>query len=159
MKEVFKDIEGYEGLYQVSNLGRVKSLNYNKTGNERILSSANNGLGYYFVDLHKKGKKEKHFLHRLVAEAFLENPNNLPDVNHIDQNKQNNTISNLEWCTRKYNVRYSKAKKVGCYKDNILIKTYQSMTDCIKDGFWSSQVSKCCRGLKSQYKGFQWRYE
>lgn len=158
MIEIFKDIAGYEGLYQVSNLGRVKSLNYNHTNKERILSPANL-RGYYRVTLQKDGNRKTYFVHRLVAHAFLENPDNLSQINHIDQNKQNNKVDNLEWCTGRYNKRYSAAKKIGCYKDNKLIKIYDAIIDTQKDGFNYGNVGSALRGKLSHHKGFQWRYE
>ena len=104
--EIWKDIKGYEGLYQVSNKGRVKSLNYRRTGKEKILSSSPNSYGYLIVGLCKNGKQKPFYIHRLVAEAFLTNPNNLLEVNHKDENKENNHVENLEWCDRKYNNNY-----------------------------------------------------
>lgn len=102
--EEWKDIEGYEGLYQVSE-GEVKSLNYNKTKKERVLKKSIVG-GYYTVNLHKDGVMKTYYVHKLVAEAFIPNPDNLPCINHKDENKLNNSVSNLEWCTVKYNTNY-----------------------------------------------------
>ena len=102
-KEIWKDIEDYEGLYKVSNMGRVKSL---KFGKERILKAFNNGNGYLQLFLWKDGKKKHYKIHRLVAQAFLENPYNLPEVNHKDENKQNNCADNLEFCDKVYNCNY-----------------------------------------------------
>ena len=105
--EIWKDIKGYEGLYQVSNKGRIKSLNYRRTGKEGILKGVPTKYGYLMVTLYKKGEKPEHFsVHRLVAEAFIPNHDNLPEVNHIDENKENNHVKNLEWCDRKYNMNY-----------------------------------------------------
>lgn len=158
MIEIFKDIAGYEGLYQVSNLGRVKSLNYNHTNKERILSPGN-VKGYYQVVFLKNDTLKRYFVHRLVAQTFLNNPDNLPCVNHKDYNKRNNQITNLEWCDYSYNNRYSLSKKVGCYKDSKLIKVYDALRDVNKDGFYHQSVSKCCKGKLKSHKGFQWRYE
>ena len=117
-KEIWKDIKGYEGLYQVSNFGRVKSLTkYHKTkkgyfSKERILKLIRNERGYLLVGLCKNWKKQKVFVHRLVAETFIPNPNNLPQVNHINEfEKDNNSIDNLEWCTCKYNCNYGTRNK------------------------------------------------
>ena len=108
--EIWKDIEGYEGLYQVSNKGRIKSLNRidsrGRKVNEKILSSKPNNKGYLRVHLYKNGKRKPFSVHRLVAIAFIPNPNNLLEVNHKDENKENNTVDNLEWCDRKYNANY-----------------------------------------------------
>lgn len=103
MNEIWKDIEGYEGLYQVSNLGRVKRV---KTG--RILKGCKDryGYGYLLVSLYKNGSQSTKRIHRLVAQAFIPNPENKPEVNHIDENKTNNMISNLEWSTSKENINH-----------------------------------------------------
>ena len=113
-EEVWKDVKDYEGLYQVSNLGRVKSLNYRGNGKEGILKGADNGHGYLRVGLYKEGKIKFYAIHKLVATAFLENPMGFTDVNHKDENKQNNRADNLEFCSRLYNNTYNgRAKKIG----------------------------------------------
>jgi hypothetical protein len=108
--EVWKDIEDYKGLYQVSNLGRVRSLDrVDMRGNHlkgKVLAFNLAGAGYIQVGLHRDGKVEQKLVHRLVSEAFLPNPDNLPEVNHKDEDKTNNNVSNLEWCTRLYNMTY-----------------------------------------------------
>lgn len=106
MDEVWKDIEGYEGLYQVSNTGQVKSLNYKGHGVVKLLKQDIIHNGYKRVSLVKNGKKKNYLVHRLVAIAFLPNPHGYKEINHIDENKVNNMISNLEWCSRKYNMNY-----------------------------------------------------
>lgn len=103
MEEIWKDIKGYEGLYQVSNYGRVKSFKHNK---EKLRKEVKDNMGYLIVNLSKNGNKKIYKIHRLVAEAFLQNPNNYPQVNHKDENKINNRADNLEWCTAKYNSNY-----------------------------------------------------
>ena len=129
MKEIWKDIKGYEGLYQVSNFGRVKSLdrkvwNYLKKG--KILKTKDNGNRYLNVSLHNKNKVEKHvYIHRLVAEAFIPNSSNLPQVNHKDFNKQNNCVDNLEWVSdleNKKHYRLSKKCKEAEEKRKINLK-------------------------------------
>ncbi len=110
MKEIWKDIEGYEGLYQVSNLGDVRSLKYAGGNKVKILKQGNVN-GYKRVSLHKNNKQKNYFVHRLVAMTFIPNPNNLPLVNHKDENKTNNSVDNLEWCTQKYNINYGSAIK------------------------------------------------
>ena len=100
-EEVWKDIEGYEGRYQVSNLGRVKRVT---TG--RILKSCKNRGGYLYVNLCKQGVVSNKRIHRLVAQAFIPNPENKSDINHIDEDKTNNTVTNLEWTTRKENLNH-----------------------------------------------------
>ena len=115
MSEVWKDVVGYEGYYQVSNLGRIKSLNrYVKAKNNskklmksKVLKPVKNDRGYLMVVLSKNAKKRKIFVHRLVAEAFIPNPSNYPQVNHIkEMEKDNNNVINLEWCTCSYNCKY-----------------------------------------------------
>ena len=105
-KQVWKDIKGYEGLYQVSNTGKARSMNYRNTGNVRRLKPSVNKDGYLQVGLYKEGKYYRYLVHRLVALTFIPNPNNLPQVNHKDENKANNTVWNLEWCDAKYNSNY-----------------------------------------------------
>lgn len=107
MVEIWKDIEGYEGLYEVSNQGRVRSLNYNKTGKVKELKPKNNGNGYLIAQLYKCGKIKYFLIHRLVAKAFLEDWSMwFPEVNHKDEDKTNNSVDNLEWCSTKYNNNY-----------------------------------------------------
>ena len=121
MQEVWKDVEGYEGVYQVSNLGRVKSLQTMKYSHikkcaipvmrEKILKPYFNTKKYLLVDLKNNGKRKTQNVHRLVAKAFIPNTDNLPQVNHKDENKQNNCVENLEWCTNQYNTTYGTAKQ------------------------------------------------
>lgn len=115
-QEIWRDIPGYEGYYQVSNFGRVKSLSrkvYNRGGfhisKDRILKQQLRKDRYYNVHLLKEGVKKIFFVHRLVALAFIPNPNNYPDINHKDENPANNCVNNLEWCTEKYNMNYGTA--------------------------------------------------
>lgn len=111
MDEVWKDIEGYEGLYQVSNTGEVKSLNYRGNGESKLLKQGTNKKGYKIVSLFKNGKGKSHRVHRLVAMTFILNPNNYREVNHKDENKYNNNVDNLEWCNAKYNNNYGTRNK------------------------------------------------
>jgi len=104
--EVYRDIEGYEGLYQVSNLGNVKSLNYGRTGKEKLLKLYKGNNGYLYITLYKNKKQKLSLVHRLVALTFIPNPNNLKEINHKDENPLNNMVENLEWCDRKYNNTY-----------------------------------------------------
>ena len=110
IKEVWKDIRGYEGLYQVSNLGRVKSLLRGSTEG-KILCPLEHRQGYLHVRLYKKGVYKQFSIHRLVAITYLDNPNNFLEVNHIDENKKNNRVDNLEWCTYKYNSNYGTCRQ------------------------------------------------
>ena len=114
MEEIWKDIEGYEGIYQVSNLGRVRSIDrvcimkngLKRLQKGRIMAFFIGHDGYYIVKLCSKSSKVGYRVHRLVAMAFIANPNNYPYINHKDENKQNNSVDNLEWCTPKYNTNY-----------------------------------------------------
>ena len=120
--EIWKDIEGFEGSYQVSNFGNVKSLpklvyvsnpkftGYRQT-KERLLKSGKTKMGYKLVILRKDNKSKSVYVHRLVAKAFIPNPNNLPEVNHKDENPLNNDVNNLEWCTHSYNGNYGTVKQ------------------------------------------------
>lgn len=112
MKEIWKDIKNYEGLYQVSNLGKVRSLykwdiNKKQYIKENKILKLNTRNNYYIVQLTKNKKRKSKQVHRLVAEAFILNPKNKPFINHIDFNTKNNNINNLEWCTQKENVNHS----------------------------------------------------
>lgn len=118
MEEIWKDINGYEGFYQVSNLGRIKSLKRKadihlskRTVNTRILTPYQKEYGYYAVKLSKNGIRKGFLVHRLVAKAFIKNPFNYDQVNHKDENTRNNVVSNLEWCSPKYNNNYGKHNK------------------------------------------------
>lgn len=119
MIEIWKDIEGYEGLYEVSSYGRVRSLQRTRKGSygsirivyEKILNHKIDKDGYHTVSLSKEGKMKYIRVHRLVAQAFIPNPDNLPQVNHRDEDKSNNCVENLEWCDAKYNSNYGTAKE------------------------------------------------
>ena len=121
MEEIWRDIKfidtdgkeyDYEGLYQVSNYGRVKSLNYRRSGKEQILNlKPNKKRGYINVALWKDGENKKIGVHRLVAHMFIPNPNNHPIINHQDENPSNNVWTNLEWCTQEHNVNYGTSMK------------------------------------------------
>ena len=173
--EVWKDVKGYEGLYEVSTMGRVKSLRSGK-----ILKPAKNKNGYLRVDLYKDGK-QKHFLvHRLVAEAFLGNPDNKPCVNHLSEVKTSNHYSNLEFCTQKENLnwgtRTERAAKaiskaltnrkdqskpvVGIDPDTgKVVVEFPSTREAGRNGYDQGHVSKCCNGKKKTSYGFIWRYK
>lgn len=106
IEKIWKPIIGYENLYKINNYGEVLSLRSNK-----ILKPNDNGIGYFIIQLCKNGKRKNYLIHRLVAEHFLDNPNNLPEVNHKDEDKSNNFVNNLEWCKHKYNMNYKQLQK------------------------------------------------
>ena len=161
--EVWKDIEGYEGLYQVSNLGNVKSFPRHGTRTNQVffLSQSKDSKGYMRVWL-SNGKVQKNFkVHRLVASAFVENPNNLPQVNHKDENKQNNSLLNLEWCNRKYNCNYGtrldrQRKRVFCKELNEEFADAREAQR--KIGVLKSSIQKCCRGAQKTAGKMHWQY-
>ena len=177
MNEIWKDIVGYEGLYQVSSLGRVKSLDriiIRKNGSrqrvsERVLKAKKN-KGYLQVTLSKNKISKNCRIHRVVLQTFkpVLNMHKL-DVNHKDENTLNNNVNNLEWCTRKYNINYGThnermkealSKPVCQYtKDGELIKEWNSTSECGKNGFNQSAVARCCRGEQKTHKGFLWKYK
>ena len=173
-KEEWRDIKGYEGLYQVSNMGRVKSLErtfVDKIGRERtfrgrILKQKTESNGYLRIALHEdSGKVKRFYIHRLVCEAFHENPENKPCVNHIDENKSNNEASNLEWCTYKENNNHGTrtartSKPVGQYTlDGKLIKIWQSTIEVERLlGFANSNISEAARGKRKTAYGYVWKY-
>lgn len=176
--EEWRDIEGYEGLYQVSNEGRVKSLDKyvdNRWGTKqfvkgKVLTNVKT-QGYWYVGLNKNGKYKRHRIHRLVAEAFIPNPNNLLEVNHKDENPDNNTVENLEWCDHSYNINYgTRNKRVGhhflkkvCKMDlnGLILKIYASLTEASNDNNLSiSRISDCCNNKPHCLTGggFKWSF-
>lgn len=167
--EVWKDIKNYEGFYQGSNLGRVKSLEridcIGHHRKERILKPKKDKYGYLQVNLWKNGKKKTFTVHRLVAEAFIPNPNNLPCINHKDECKTNNNVNNLEWCDNKYNNAYGTrtekcSKKVLQYDlEGNFIREWESTAECGRNGFIQQAVASCCRGELKKHQGCIWRYK
>lgn len=169
---IWKDIPGFEGKYQVSNTGLVKSLSRQRT-HERILKFEEEQHGYLRVTLNKK-----HYLvHRLVAICFIDNPDNLPIINHKDENPKNNDMYNLEWCTYSYNSNYgtrtAKFKKAAINniknsksilqldKQGNLIKKWPSARE-IERAFdrtsAAANVIQCCKGKRNSSYGFKWKY-
>ena len=166
MNEEWRDIKGYEGLYQVSNLGRVRSLNCRgHKGCIGILTPRLDGKGYEMVALYKEGKARNTKVHRLVAQAFIPNPNNYPQVNHKDEDKTNNNVDNLEWCTNEYNHNYgtrnervakSLSKKVICITTG---EIFNSMREaCRKYDINTGRMTECCQGKRKTAGGYKWEY-
>ena len=163
MTEIWKDIPGFEGMYQASNLGNIKSLS-RKVDNrymlqERVLKPALNAQGYLFVVLCKKGKTFDKRVNRLVAEAFIPNPYKKTYVNHKNEIKTDNNVENLEWMTPKENSNYS-VKKIKQYsKNNEYIKTWNNL-EIIKEQLEidKGNIIKCCQGKRQTAGGYRWEY-
>lgn len=182
-KEVWKDVKGYEGIFKISNKGRLKRIkNSPNMPDNNILkgSICMHGYRYYNMKVRDKGKKNK--AHRLVAIAFLENPDNLPQVNHIDGNKLNNTAENLEWCDQLHNNRHAlatglrkinmehvrKAQRVSAHKqkkrvaqynlDGTLVGEYDSLQEAAKGFNSAPNISRACRSKTRTAYGFRWKF-
>lgn len=176
--EVWKPVPNYEGLYEISNLGKIRSLYYithNTFYNRiRVMKPQNNGTGYLKVQLYKNGKKEAYLIHRLVASVFIPNPENLPQVNHKDENKLNNNVENLEWCTHLYNHHYGtrqmKQTKTQQTKrgipiiqkdmNNNIINKYVCLREANrKTGIGRKEICLVCKGIYKQAGGYRWEYD
>ena len=176
MREKSLDFLGFPN-YSVTDDGRVFSLNYNHTGKKKEVKPSITNWGYFRVGLYNKvSKRKKIMVHRLVALTFIPNPDNLPEVNHKDENKTNNMVGNLEWCSIKYNNTYgTRLERVSkknlnrtdlikpirqFTKDGLFIKEYPSLKEAARQtGFYQSAISQCCKGIrKSAYK-YIWRYK
>ena len=168
--EIWKPVVGYEGLYEVSNLGRVKSLP-RKDSKGGIKSQRETIWGYLLCQLWKDGKGKNHSVHRLVAEAFIPNPEVKQTVNHIDCNKHNNRADNLEWATQSENVRHS--VKLGHYessgarskpiiqreRNGYFENRFKSMQEAARiTGVPAANIWKCCNGKLKSAGGYLWRY-
>ena len=168
--EQWKAISGYEGLYEVSDLGRVKSLGNDKSRKEKILKPQKDTHGYLFVDLYKDGQKKMSLVHRLVSEAFIPNSQGLDTVNHKDEVKTNNTVTNLEWMSKRDNINYgthnkrmaealSKQVKMFDKKTGELLETFPSTMEAERvTGIDQSSISKCCNGKYKSAGGYMWKY-
>lgn len=160
MKEVWKPVKGYEGLYEVSNLGRVKS------SKGKILKNVVNGHGYEHVNLYNNGTIKTVYVHRLVANAFIQNPNGYKDVNHKDECKTNNCVNNLEFCTVKYNNNYGTGKLRAAEKNGKRVRCVETGETFISIGAAAKSVGGSKGNLWSvlngKYKtayGYHWAYE
>ena len=183
--EVWKDVVGYEGIYQVSNKGNVYSVVRKDSRGIKIggqtLKPRHQKNGYINVVLHKNGVRKTKSIHRIIAEAFIPNPNNFPQVNHIDEVKVNNNVENLEWCTSKYNNNHgtriervvkTQSKKVMAFNvETGEALTFNSINEAGRKGYNSGNVSLACRGIYKSgstgkligdgrtYKDHRWCYE
>ncbi len=173
MQEEWKGIRGYEGIYEVSSFGRIRSvsriekdsLGREKPVTGKILSPYILNSGYKGIRLRNKS----FLVHRIVALAFVPNPEGKPQVNHKDENKLNNCANNLEWLTKHENEHYGTAiqrraanqsKKVYQYSlEGKLVKIWKSTVECKKNGFNRTAIWFCCTGKHSQHKGYKWSYE
>ena len=164
MNEIYKDIQGYEGKYQISNLGNVYSLITNKILKPRLTLD-----GYYQVDLCKNGVKKHLYIHRLVAQSFLDNPKNYKIVNHKDENSMNNIVSNLEWCDSTYNNNYGNCKRKISEANSIKINQYDMDGNFIKQWLGINNIERClkinkgnicmcCKGKRNNAGGYKWKY-
>ena len=178
--EIWKDVAEYEGVYQVSDKGNVRSLaRVDSLGREcrgRVLKQGYSSGGYPQVNLYKNGKRKSRLIHRLVVGAFIPNPESLPQVNHIDEDKDNNNLENLEWCDSKYNVNYGtrtervskKVRAVNVETGEVI--TFNSTQEAGRKGYSSGGVSTACLGTYTAstgklvggdghlYKGYRWEY-
>lgn len=174
MEEIWKDIDGYEGLYQVSNLGRVRTLARYRV-KARIRKPVPDKNGYMTVRLTHKKVGKTHKIHRLVAEMFIENPDGCKEVNHKNEKKYDNRVENLEWCDKTYNVNYGTAnsrrkehstnclttsKKVAQISlSGDVIAIYPSLSEAHrKTGFSIACLSMCCNGKTKKSYGYNWKY-
>ncbi len=177
MAEIWKDVVGYEGLYQVSDRGRIKSIcSYVRLQNGELMKKKPHILklqdrcGYKLVNLFKGGRSHTLNIHRLVAEAFLPNPHRYSVVNHKDENKSNNSLSNLEWCTHAYNLSYGTAQRrravsqgkvvIQLDKNGAFIKRHLTLMDACRDtGINFQNISQCCNNKRKTAGGYCWKFE
>jgi hypothetical protein len=170
MTEIWKEVTGFDGLYLVSNFGRVKSF---RRGKEKILSQHTRNR-YMSVGLYADGKMKRHYVHRLVGNAFISNPNNYPCINHKDQTTANNNINNLEWCTHSYNNTYGDARGKRLLNTDFtareksvaqidkagnFVRRWKSMSEAERMlNIPESNISNCCRGKVKTAGGFVWKF-
>lgn len=168
-EEIWKDIVGYEGLYQVSNKGRIKSKARKGNWKETILKLSETKDHYSIVTLSKKGIEKTKRVNRLVAEAFIPNPNNLPQVNHKDEIKSNNIANNLEWCTQEYNNIYG--NRIKTVKEKLSKEIYQFDLNGKFIKKWDNinqiksemninccHIEDCCNNKRKKAYGYIWKY-
>lgn len=157
-----KDVVGYEGIYGITSCGKVWSYK-----RQKFLVPIADKKGYLYVNLYKDKEGSRYYIHRLVAMAYISNPENLPQVNHKDENKANNCLQNLEWCDAKYNINYgncitkiSNSKKIPILQytlDGEFIKEWPSATDVGKEV--KSFICKCLKGKNKTAYGYIWKYK
>ena len=168
--EEWKPVVGFEGLYEVSNHGRVRSLNFKNTNTVQIMTLSMARNGYLIARLMKDGRKYHVLVHRAVAMAFLDNPHQFPVINHKDECKTNNSVENLEWCTQSYNIKYgtatsriAKALSVPVLqygKDGTFIKGWKSAHEVSRElGIDRKSIRLCCSGEYRTAGGYIWKYD
>ena len=166
--EIWKDVEGYEGFYKVSNHGDIMSLPRNgTTKNSRILKQYTDRCGYKYVILQKLGKLKTEKVHRIVANNFIPNTQNKREVNHKDGDKTNNQVDNLEWVTTSENQLHSiyvlnhlRKRVVQCTVDGKVIKIWESQAKAAKAlKICGGDISRCCNGIRAIAGGYKWRFE
>ena len=164
MKEIWKDIKGYEGIYQVSNLGRIKRVE-----TDRILKPLKHTKGYLNIGLYKNHTASKKLIHRLVAQAFIPNSENKPEINHIDEDKANNRVNNLEWSTRKennnygtHNDRMSKTQSIPIIATNLETgdsTEFYGTNECARQlGLYQQHITSVLKGRLKQTGGYTFKY-
>lgn len=177
VNETWKDIPGYENLYQISSTGRVKSLNYRRTGEEKVLNPMLDNDGYYYVSLCKNGERKNFKVHRLVALSFIPNPDNKECVDHINGDRLDNRVENLRWCTIKENmnnpltrknisqslINNSKLSKTVLQLDintGEVINEFPSTKEAARQlEIYQGSISQCCNGKLNTAYGYYWRYK
>lgn len=170
MKEIWKPVVGYEGLYEVSNYGNVKSLNWGNRGFEKRMYLKKHNKGYLQVELCKNKSKKMFLVHRIVADAFLENPLKKTQINHKDYNRTNNNVENLEWCTVSENMKHSclrRKEKPTKRKEKILqldingnfLRLWDNCISIKKEkGYSQTSIFECCENKRKTAYGYLWRY-
>lgn len=163
--DLARPIEGYNKMYYVTRDGCILSLiSYMNTGKIKVLNGYKRKNGYVDINLYLQDKPKSYRVHRLVAQAFIPNPNNFPVINHKDEVKHNNHVSNLEWCTDKYNLNYGKCqitKSKRVVQSDIFnnkIREWKSISEAEKHGYGGDYISKCARGLQKLYKRCRWSF-
>lgn len=178
---VWKDVRGFENKYKVSDFGIIIRVPYLDLSYKRPrifrfrkMTLSTMPSGYLVVKLSDNMNRKPHLVHRIVAEAFIQNPNNLPQINHIDENKRNNHVDNLEWCDCKYNLNYGTARQRTIKKNTNgklskaiiqidafgnFIAEYPSMREARRHGYDNSAIAKCCLGKAYLHRGYRWKYK
>ena len=168
MIEEWREVFGYDILFEVSNVGEVRTKHHGKKGYQkeyRIIAPVDNGSGYLKINVPQNNKQKTVYIHKLVAEAFVPNPEGLSEVNHIDENKNNNSADNLEWCTHKYNCQYGtrnertaqkRMKRVMCNETNVVFESLEEAAKAF--GVCKTAIANCLKGRSKTCAGHTWSY-